>query len=78
MKKSLLILVGLFCLGSLIACNGGGDDNKPAQIAGGADNPAVGAPVGAGGGSGVGESAPDEGAPTGGKPPPPGRRGEKK
>ncbi|MFM9874152.1 MAG: hypothetical protein ACKVQS_11890 [Fimbriimonadaceae bacterium] len=78
MKKSLLILVGLVCFGGLVACSGGEDDSKPAPIASGADNPAVGAPVGAGSGPGVGEPAPEEGAPTGSKPPPPGRRGEKK
>lgn len=86
MKKSLFILIGLLCVGGLMAC-ASSEDAAPAPVAKGADNPAVGEPVGAGSGPGVGEPAPAPGATepggntmtpgSGGKPPPPGGRGTK-
>jgi|GEM_PF-4781189 len=79
MKKSFLILVGMLALGTLVACSGG-EDAAPAEQSGvkATDNPSVGAPVGAGGGPVDGGTSTEEGAPSGSKPPPPGRRGEKK
>lgn len=78
MKKSLLLLVGIMLFGALVACSGAEEAPADPTAVKGNDNPAVGQPVGAGGGPAVGGEAPVEGAPTGSKPPPPGGRGSKK